>query len=307
MQAQPVPLDTTYTVASTFKKLVKTYPGIKPVKAQSYADVTEQYDVVYKAIPHTAYGTRNLLVDVFVPKESSKEKPAVILVHGGGWRSGNKSLNTPMAQALAHLGFVVFSVEYRLSLEAKYPAALHDLKACVRWVRHSAKEYGVDENKIAIAGSSAGGQMASLLGVTNGRSELEDQHTDKIPGTVQAVIDMDGLLDFTDAENLALPRTENSADVFWLEGFYEQNKEKWQQASALTWVSKQSPPFLFINSSQTRFHAGHAQMVKQLNKFGIYNHTVKWNDAPHSFWLFHPWFDPTVNAIEEFLKHVFNR
>lgn len=304
--SQTIPLDTTYTVYATYKKLIKSYPYIKPVQKTLLADVEEQYDVVYKTISNSSFGTRNLHADVFIPKNKGKMKPALVLVHGGGWRSGNKSMNTPMAQELAHRGFVVFSAEYRLSLEAKYPASLHDLKSCVSWIRSEAKRYGVDENKIAIAGSSAGGQLSSLLGTTSGLKEFEVQGKDNTSSKVQAVIDIDGLLDFTQTENLAVPRTENSADVFWLEGFYEQNKEKWNQASAISWVSKDSPPFLFINSSQTRFHAGHKEMVERLNQLGIYNDTLKLEGSPHSFWLFHPWFDPTVKAMADFLYHVFN-
>ncbi|MBX2898464.1 MAG: alpha/beta hydrolase [Cyclobacteriaceae bacterium] len=302
--AQPIPTDTSYTVHATYLKLQKTYPTIKAVQPVVFTGVAEYYNLTYKTISDTPFGTRSLHVDVFVP-EGAAVKPAILIVHGGGWRSGNKAMNTPMAQHLAHNGFVVFSVEYRLSLEAKYPAALYDLKSCVQWIRENASHYAVDPNKIAIAGSSAGGQLASLLGVTNGRPVFEEKQTTKTSSAVQAVIDIDGLLDFTDAENLAVPHTENSADVFWLEGFYEQQHEKWKQASALTWVSRQSPPFLFINSSQTRFHAGHAQMVNQLNRLKVYHQTVNLSDAPHSFWLFEPWFEPSVQAITEFMNRIF--
>jgi len=103
-----------------------------------------------------------------------------------------------------------------------------------------------------------------------------------------------------------LKRTEKSADVFWLEGFYEQNADRWKEASALTWVNKNSPPFLFINSSQLRFHAGCNDMVAKLTEYGIYTEVHKLEDAPHSYWLFHPWFEPTTAYIETFLKKVFS-
>ncbi|HET9053532.1 MAG TPA: alpha/beta hydrolase, partial [Cyclobacteriaceae bacterium] len=121
----------------------------------------------------------------------------------------------------------------------------------------------------------------------------------------QAVVDMDGLLDFTDAETLAVKRTENSADVFWLEGSYETIPERWKEASAITWVSVNDPPFLFINSSQTRFHAGCARMAAQLKNHNIYTEVKTLEGAPHSYWLFHPWFEPTVQHITGFLNHVF--
>jgi acetyl esterase/lipase len=229
------------------------------------------------------------------------------MIHGGGWRSGNKSLNTQMARALAGRGFVVLSVEYRLSLEAKYPAALLDVFAALNWLHENAGVYNVDTSRIALAGYSAGGQMASLIGVGQGRSEFMHAiglttPTDK----VKAVVDLDGLLDFTDAESLALERTSGSADVFWLNGFYDEIPHRWREASAITWVDQNSPPFLFINSSQTRFHAGCARMTARLAELGIYAEVHKLDNAPHSFWFFHPWFEPMINYIDNFLKKVFD-
>ena len=302
-----IPVDTSYTVWSTYKKLIKTYPDILPVTPKSSGLVLEKDNVVYLTLRDTPFGDRNLKVDIFIPSAQNKVYPALLLVHGGGWRAGNKTLNTPIAQALAAKGLVVISVEYRLSLEAKYPAAIYDLKAAIRWMRAHANEYHIDEKHIAIGGSSAGGQLASLIGTTNENQKFEGtQGNLDFSSSVQAVVDIDGLLDFTDPENLAVKRNENSADVFWLEGFYENNVEKWKEASALHWVNKQSPPFLFINSSQTRFHAGCKQMVDQLSNFGIYNEVQNLKGSPHSFWLFHPWFNPTTEYIINFLNKVFS-
>lgn len=301
-----IPVDTTYTVASTYRKLVKEYPDIKPVTFQPGAG-TERFDVVYLTIPETPFGKRELHADIFTPfDQKNKKYPAVLLIHGGGWRAGNKSLNTPMARALANRGFVVISAEYRLSLEAKYPAAIHDLNSLLKWMRAHANEYSIDTTRIAIAGSSAGGQLASLIGVTPGIRKFENEN-DGLSASrkVHAVVDMDGLLDFTNVESLAVKRTENSADVFWLQGTYQQLPKRWKEASALTWVNRNAPPFLFINSSQTRFHAGCANMVSRLNSFGIYNEVHKLEDAPHSYWLFEPWFEPTVNYMTSFLNKVF--
>jgi acetyl esterase/lipase len=301
-----IPIDTTYTVWSTHKKLIKQYPFIKEPYPFN-TDIKTFENVVYLTFNETPFGKRDLHADIFVPNDKNNH-PAVLVVHGGGWRAGNKNLNTPMGQRLAAQGYVVVSVEYRLSLEAKYPVAIHDLKAAIRWMRANAKKYHIDEKQIAIAGSSAGGQLASLVGVTNQNSQFQDnQNNKKISSMVQAVIDLDGLLDFTDEESLALDRTENSADVFWLEGFYDDNKTKWQEASALHWVTKKSPPFLFINSSQTRFHAGCKEMVDKLNQFGVYSKVIKLEDAPHSYWLFEPWLTPTVQYMAKFLDEVFKK
>jgi len=305
LAAQAIPRDTTYTVNSTYKKLLKEYPAIKPVKPFSMKGIREEKDQVYLSLRATPYGDRDLHVDVFYPSKKGKY-PALLLIHGGGWRSGNKSMNTPMAQQLAARGFVVISAEYRLSLEAKYPAAIHDLKAAIRWMRANAKKYRIDSDRIAVGGASAGGQLASLIGATNGIEFFEGTAGNTSASSeVQAVIDMDGLLDFTSEANLAVKRNENSADVFWLQGSYDQIPERWKEASALTWVNQKTPPFLFINSSQTRFHGGCNEMDEKLRSFGIYSEVQKLEGSPHSYWLFDPWFESTVKYMEVFLRKVF--
>src|SRR5688572_23229249 len=110
-QQNKIPRDTTYTVASTYTKLIKDYPTIKPVLPFSIKGIVQKRDEVYLTLENTPYGKRELHADVFFPKKKGKY-PALILIHGGGWRSGNKSMNTPMAQQLAAKGFVVISVEY---------------------------------------------------------------------------------------------------------------------------------------------------------------------------------------------------
>lgn len=301
-----IPFDTTYTVQSTYKKLIRDYPQIE-VALPIFSDKVEEHrDVVYVTLRDTPWGIRKLHADIFMPSSNDRIFPALLLIHGGGWRSGNKSMNTPMAQQLAARGFVVVSVEYRLSMEAKYPAAVHDVKAAIRWMRKYAERYRIDAAHIAIGGCSAGGQLASLVGATNHIKMFEGSlGYHNYSSAVQAVINMDGLLDFTNAENLQVKRTEKSADVSWLEGFYEDIPDRWKEASAITWVNKETPPFLFINSAQTRFHSGCNETVDKLKLYGIYSEVRKFEDAPHSFWLFHPWFGPTVNYMAVFLNKVF--
>lgn len=299
-------VDTSYTVYSTYKKLIKQYPNIKPALPKSSELIKEIKDIVYLELKSSAENFRELHADVFIPDKPDRKFPAVIIVHGGGWRSGNKSMNTPMAQRLVENGFVVISIEYRLSLEAKYPAAVHDIKYAIRWVRKNADRYQIRKDYIALAGASAGGQLAALVGSTNGEKYFEGAlGLPEVSSNVQAVIDLDGLLDFTDPESLALKRTETSADVSWLGGFYETIPERWREASAITWVSKNDPPMLFINSSQTRFHAGCKRMVEVRNVLGIYSEVQTLMDAPHSYWLFEPWLEPTVQYTTEFLNKIF--
>ena len=123
----------------------------------------------------------------------------VILVHGGGWVSGEKSLMHPLAQDLASQGYITATIEYRLAPEAKYPAAIHDIKAAVKWMRASSSKYNIDTNKIALIGCSAGGHLAAFVGATNGLQKFDERtNYPNNSSFVNAVIDIDGILDFTD-------------------------------------------------------------------------------------------------------------
>lgn len=296
-QTTEIPRDTSFTVYSTFLKERKTRPYIEIAKPEMPAGVKSKENLVYSRL-----GSRKLLADVYYPaKESRKGYPAVVMVFGGGWRSGDKSQNVPIAQKLAANGFVAMTIEYRLSLEAKYPAAVQDVKAAIRWVRANAKKFGVDKNKIATLGMSAGGQLAALVGTTNGNEKFEGVGGNtKESSDVQAVVDIDGVLAFKHPES-----AEGAVAAQWLGGTYEEKPEVWHEASALNHVNKTTPPILFINSSLPRFHAGRDDMIRKLDSLKIYSEVHTIPDTPHPFWFFHPWFEPTVKLTVNFLKKIF--
>ncbi len=133
--------------------------------------------VPYAALP----GIRPLEIDVWLPLRSEDPAPAVLFLHGGGWRAGSRHLAGPAFRGVlpspfeqvARAGIAVASADYRLSGEATWPAQLHDVKAAVRWLRARAGELGIDGDRIAAWGESAGGHLAELLGLTTGDPALE--------------------------------------------------------------------------------------------------------------------------------------
>lgn len=298
-QQLQIPRDTSFTVYGTYLKESKKYPFIKIAEPSLPKGVAVKQDAVYSTI-----GSRELHADVFYPiKESKKGYPGVVLIFGGGWRSGDKSQSVPMAQQIAAKGYVTVAVEYRLSLEAGYPAAVHDIKAAIRWLRANAKTYHLDKTKIATHGVSAGGQLAALAGSTNGLKKFEGNGGNpKQSSAVQAIVDVDGVLAFKHPES-----AEGAIAAQWLGGTSEEKPEVWQEASALTYAGKNTPPVLFINSSNPRFHAGRDDMIKKLEQSGIYTEVHTLPDTPHPFWFFHPWFEPTVNYTVNFLDKVFKK
>lgn len=290
------PRDTSYSIRSAYSKLKKDHPEITPIAPQKLDGVEESYN-----IPYINVG-RELTVDVFYPaRKGGKKYPGVLLIFGGGWSSGEKANQVPMAQHLAANGYVAVVPEYRLSPEAQYPAAVHDLKAAIRWMRAHAETYQLDTTKIATLGCSAGAQLATLLGVTTKIKNLEGsggnlQHT----STVQAIVNIDGIVSFVHPE-----AEEGKYAAKWLGGYKNEIPEIWKEASPLEYAGSSTPPVLFINSAQPRFHAGRDDMVKILNEHEIYNEVHTIEGTPHSFWLVHPWFEPTLNYTVDFLNTVF--
>ncbi len=290
------PIDTSYTVHSTFTKEVKKFPFIKIVKKLQNASVHESKDLVYKSI-----NSRELHLDAYF-KNQNAAMPAVVLIHGGGWKSGNKSQMHFLAQEIASKGYACFCIEYRLSDEAKYPAAITDVKSAIKFIKLNAQKFNVDVNKVAVLGCSSGGQMAALIGTTNGNKEFEDNTDVKHNASVQAIIDMDGILAFHHPES-----KEAKAAALWLDGTYEEKPEVWEAASALTHTGSTTPPILFINSNMPRFHAGRDDMIAILTKFGIYSEVKTIANSPHSFWFFDPWFDEIVTYSTQFLDKIFKQ
>lgn len=299
--------DTTYTTHQTWQKLQKIHPEIKIIYSMQDKNLISKEDVLYKTISGENGEQRNLKLDIYRPAQKGKY-PALIMIHGGGWQSGNKSMERPMAQRIALQGFVSIPVEYRLSLEARYPAAIHDIKAAIRWIKDNSEKYDIDTTRIAIEGESAGGQLAMLVAMTNNVDKFEgDKAGSNSTSTVHAAIDVDGIVSFLMPGSLNIERKPDSPDAFWLGGTFAEKPLIWKDASPLFWVEKRSVPCLFIASSVPRFHAGRDEMIDLLNQNGIYSESHTISETPHSFWLFQPWFTPTMDNIVGFLNRVFEK
>lgn len=203
-----------------------------------------------------------LLLDLYVPKEGKGPFPLVIWVHGGGWKSGSKETFRP-AQGLLGKGFAVASINYRLSGEAIFPAQIDDCKASVRWLRTNAAKYNLDPRRFGAFGSSAGGHLVALLG-TSGKGD--DQ--------VQAVCDFYGPTDLIAMaktpgyERHASPQSPESQLIG---GPVLENVEKCKAANPLTYIGKDTPPFLIVcGDKDPVVPEGQSQLLHEaLQKAGI--------------------------------------
>lgn len=302
-----IPRDTSFTVYSTYIKESKKRPYIKIVKPHLPDHVIAKEGLVYSK----PSSNRSMHLNLYRPDDGQKY-PALLMVHGGGWSSGDLTLQIPMAQQIAAKGYVTIPVEYRLSPEALYPAAVHDLKTAIRWIRANADKYGVDTTRIAVSGCSAGGQLATLLGVTNSQASYEGikREYPNHSSMVQAIINIDGTSDFTTKESLdgvleAISKNKVSASAKWLGATYDENSELWIEASPVYWVTAESAPICFINSSIDRFHGGRDEIIEKLSKYNITTEVHSLPDTPHPFWLLEPWFDKTVGYMVDYLDKMF--
>ena len=226
-------------------------PPVKPreMLAQPQASApANSPSSVQQDIPYGMVGGHPLLLDIYQPTEqASALRPAVVLIHGGGWTSFDKSTMHTMGMFLARCGFVAFAVDYRLlhGNENLWPAQLDDVQRAVRWIRANAAKYRVDPDHIGAFGHSAGAQLAALLGMEDTRDN-SDAALAKYSSRVQAVVEVSGPSDFTthhDADDDAFLAT-------FFGGDYAQRSKVWQDASPVFHVSKDVAPFLIMHGTQ---------------------------------------------------------
>ena len=294
--------DTSYNLRTVYSQAVKQHNNIQLVDWPPSSAIREQPDVVY-----CVTGGRPLRLHVFQPAVDIQNGTGIIIIHGGGWRSGNPGMHHALARALAARGYTCFTPEYRLSTEALYPAAVMDIKAAIRFVRGSAVDFGVDTGKLVLIGHSAGGELATFAGVTAGHPAFNA--SDCLPGlrdAVQAVVNIDGIVAFIHPESGEGDDSKRiSAATYWFGYSKAEKPDLWRAASPLTYAGPASPPTLFINSAVPRMHAGRDDFMRILHSNNIRAEAFSFNNAPHTFCFFEPWFTPMVDRIHQFLAAVF--
>lgn len=211
----------------------------------------EEEIIVENNIEYANPDDQHLQVNMARPKAKGVY-PAIICIHGGGFRAGDRSGYNDLIQRMAKRGYVAITVEYRLAPKFPFPAAVHDVKAAVRWLRANAKKYHANPDKIGVTGGSAGGTLVQLLGVTEGVKELEgDEGNVKTSSKVQAVVNFYGANDFTKSygksvdAHIVLP--------LWLGGDVKQEFRKHVLASPLYWVNPNAAPTLIIHGTKDAY------------------------------------------------------
>lgn len=206
--------------------------------------------LVGPAHDNLVYGVANgetLLLDVFEPTDNTGlPRPAILLIHGGGWSSFDKSTMWPLAHFLATAGFVAIPVDYRLFNNDinHWPAQFDDVQMAVRWVRANSARYNIDRNHIGAYGHSSGAQLALLLGMMDTRDN-SDPTLAKYSSKVQAVVDAAGPTDLTNQD----PGTMKVLAGF-LGADYAKHPEVWRDASPISHVAKSNAAILIVHGTR---------------------------------------------------------
>jgi acetyl esterase/lipase len=236
-------------------------------------------------------GDQDLKLDLARPKNAPAAKlPAIVMIHGGGWTAGDRRDFHGLQFHLAQAGVVCVTVQYRLAPKSKFPAQVEDVKCAVRWLRAHADEFGVDPERIAALGASAGAHLAVMLAVTSDQSQLEGAGGNAgFSSKVVAAVGLAGPYDLTLAyANSPRQRAQEGQAVRgMLEGFLggtpAQVAEAYQVASPVSYVRKEVAPLFLCHGEQDPLVPVEQAdvMVAKLREAGAEVEYVKIPDGSH--------------------------
>lgn len=241
--------------------------------------------MVEKDVVYASPGGYDLTLDIAWPKDATILLPAIVHIHGGGWRKGKKSLRR--AVKYANAGFVGVSINYRLSGAAKFPAGVHDCKAAIRWLRAHAQKYSINPAKIGVIGGSAGGHLVALLGTSGGDAYLEgNEGNSEYSSSVQCVVDNWGPTDFLRMDDLPgriVHLGPDSPESKWIGGQITKQKDLVKKANPISYVDPKDPPVLIIHGEKdpTVIINQSELLYEALKKAGVEVRFVRVRNAGH--------------------------
>ncbi len=236
--------------------------------------------------------SRTEKLDLYLPKNRNprEKSPAVLLIHGGGWKEGDKrqAREIEFGMTLAKNGFVAASINYALRSDGKFPQNLQDCKNGVRYLRAHADELGIDPNRISVMGGSAGGHLALLVAYTADQSNLAPSQP--YPGVSDKV---SSVVDFYGISNLATRKeTDPNGKPLKIEpldsttqSIFGSTPQDWKKASPVTYVKRDVPPTLILHGKKdTTVDSDQSQeLADALKKAGATYEIIWLPNAPHSF------------------------
>ena len=227
---------------------------------------------------------QHLAMNIAQPKSATGLRPAILCIHGGGFRAGTRDGYDGLCKQLAERGYVAATTSYRLAPKYQFPAAVYDVKAAVRFLRANAAKYQIDPNKIGVVGGSAGGHLAQFLGVTGGVAQFEgDGGNPGVSSRVSCVVNFYGPSDFTKSYGKSV----DAAEVLplWFGGDLKTELHKHQIGSPLNWVTPEAAPTLLIHGTEDKYVAFEQAewMLTRYRQVGAEVGMLKLEGAGHGF------------------------
>lgn len=261
-------------------------PEGEPVRRSFPASVKVERDLVY-----ARYGNREVKLDLYLPRTPAGNAiPCIVVIHGGGWRSGDKTRFAPIAAALAEQGFAAACIGYRLLPEVEFPAPILDCKAAVRWVRAHATRYGIDPDRLGAIGGSAGGHLVAMLGTSAHLTALEgDGGNPGWPSRVQAVVAM-----ATPADMRAFgERAGITPDLIAL-------------ISPVTHVDRAAAPVLLLHGTKDALvPVAQSELLRdKYRQAGASAELITVAEAPHAFWNDERYFPDVIKRSVDFFRRT---
>ncbi len=259
-------------------------------------------DIIYGVVADSL-----LYADLFTPEITPKRpRPAVVFLHGGCWRFGNKNQFGRQASYLAKVyGILSLSVDYRLSEEAPFPAALQDAKCAVRWLRAHAITLNLDSSRIAMIGGSAGAHLTALAATTDGIAEYEgDSCYQGISSSIDLAVLLNGEFDLIDL--VSKGSLIEDMKIF-LGSTHQENPSIYEQASPIKRLHPSMPPILLLHGDQDRCVSLHQSvaMHEKLNALGIHSELEIFQGKKHAWFNYDTDYKIVLNRIEAFLTKYF--
>ena len=240
--------------------------------------------VFERDIEYSNPDNQHLQLNLARPRTTTGRLPAVVFIHGGGFRAGTRDGYNAQCVKFAERGFVAVTVTYRLAPKYQFPAQVHDVKAAVRWLRANAGKYQIDPVRIGVTGGSAGGHLAQFLGVTTGVKEFEGDGGNAAESSgVTCVVNQYGPSDFTKSYGKSV----DAAEVLplFLNGNLETARQRHIASSPLNWVTPAAVPTLILHGTDDKYVAYEQAvwMRDRLQSSGVEVELITFEGAGHGF------------------------
>lgn len=273
-------------------------------KANPFKDVFPQGTVIHGNIPYNNDTLKKHLLDIYLPANAKGKVPIIVLVHGGGWLGNDKYADLGyMKKTIVELvneGFALASIDYRFASQAVFPALIQDCNRAVSFLYDNSDKYGFDKNRFSLMGWSAGGHLASLMGLSKNNNVANFY----MPNSTKS-FDFKAVVDFYGPSELILLKSADdpkSPESILLGDSPINRPDLAKIASPVTYVDKNDPPFLIIHGEKDDMvNPQQSKLLHSwLNTVGVQNELIIVKDAPHYGTMFDA--DEIRKKVVVFLK-----